>query len=144
MRARILDLAHRGEEAIEAIDTVLEEVHGSEEKIFLSDLTRLRGEFLMRYRGPDAEPEAEKEFQEALGFARKQRALSYELRAAHSMANLMRSRGDEAGALDLLEPVFNRFTEGFDTADLISAKRTIDELKLRRDAVAPLAFSAGA
>ena len=63
-------LAHRGE-AIEAIDTVLEEVHGSEEKIFLSDLTRLRGEFLMRYRGPDAEPEAEKEFQEALGFARK-------------------------------------------------------------------------
>ena len=141
--ARILDLAHRGEEAIEAIDTVLEEVHSSEEKI-LSDLTRLRGEFLMRYRGPDAEPEAEKEFQEALGFARKQRALSYELRAAHSMANLMRSRGDEAGALDLLEPVFNRFTEGFDTADLISAKRTIDELKLRRDAVAPLAFSAGA
>jgi len=143
MRARILDLAHRGEEAIEAIDTVLEEVHGSEENI-LSDLTRLRGEFLMRYRGPDAEPEAEKEFQEALGFARKQRALSYELRAAHSMANLMRSRGDEAGALDLLEPVFNRFTEGFDTADLISAKRTIDELKLRRDAVAPLAFSADA
>jgi hypothetical protein len=56
----------------------------------------------------------------------------------------MRSRGDEAGALDLLEPVFNRFTESFDTADLISAKRTIDELKLRRDAVAPLAFSAGA
>jgi len=98
----------------------------------------------MRYRGPDDEPEAEKEFQEALGFARKQRALSYELPWAHSMANLMRSRGDEAGALDLLEPVFNRFTESFDTADLISAKRTIDELKLRRDAVAPLAFSAGA
>jgi hypothetical protein len=68
-----------------------------------------------------AEADAEKEFQEALGFARMQRVLSYELRAAHSMANLMRRSGDEAGALALLGPVFNQFTEGFDTADLISA-----------------------
>jgi hypothetical protein len=140
MHARILDIAHRGKEAIAAIEKGLDEAQSSDEKIFLSDLRRLRGEFLIRYRGPAAEAEAEKEFQEALAFARQQRALSYELRAAHSMANLMHSRGDEAGALDLLEPVFNRFTEGFGTADLIAARRTIDELK-ERTGTAPQQFA---
>jgi len=129
MRARILDIARRGKEAMATIDKGLEEAQSSDEKIFLSELRRLRGEFLIRYRGRDAEPEAEKEFYDALLFARQQRALFYELRVSHSLANLMRSRGDDAGALQLLEPVFNRFTEGFDTADLTSAKRTINELK---------------
>jgi class 3 adenylate cyclase len=130
MRARILDIAHRGEEAISAVEKGVEEASTSDEKIFLSDLRRLRGEFLIRYRGRQAEPEAEKEFKDALAFARKQKALSYELRAAHSMANLMRSRGDESGGLAMLEPVYNRFTEGFDTVDLTAAKRTIEELLL--------------
>jgi predicted ATPase len=84
---------------------------------------------LLRQGGRNFELEAEQEFREAIAFARKQNALSYELRATHSLANLIRRRGDETGALQLLEPVFNRFTEGFDTADLIAARETIDELK---------------
>jgi tetratricopeptide (TPR) repeat protein len=128
-RARMLDLAGRGDEALAAIDQALETVRSSDEKIYYSNLCRLRGDFLIRYHGQNAEPEAEEEFKEAIAFARKQNALSYELRASQSLANLMRRRGDETSALQLLEPVFDRFTEGFDTADLIAARETIDELR---------------
>lgn len=131
LRARILDSARRGDEALANIDEAISLALSMNETIHLSDFRRLRGEFLIRYRGVHAAPEAEREFRDSLAFSRKQNSLSYELRAANSMANLMRGRGDEAGALDLLEPVFNRFKEGFDTADLISARKTIDELKAR-------------
>ena len=129
LRSRILDLGRRGDEALATIDEVLAMAQSSDEKIGFADFLRLRGDFLIRYRG--AEAEAEREFRKALAIARKQKALTFELRISQSLANLMRSRGDEAGALHLLEPVFDRFTEGFDTADLISARKTIDELKSR-------------
>ena len=134
LRARILSFDHRGEEALVTIEEAIAAAQSSDDKFALSELHRLRGEYLIRYRGVDAEPEAEQEFLEAIGFAQKQNALSYELRASHSLANLMRSRGDQVGALQLLETVFNRFTEGFDTVDLIAAKRTIDELKFAGNA----------
>jgi hypothetical protein len=129
LRSRMLDLSGRGEEAIATIDQAIAFALAGGEKVNLSELRRLRGEFLLRYRGGAEEHEAEKEFHEALAFAQKQKALSYELRAAHSLVHLMRSRGDDAGALALLTPVYNRFTEGFHTADLISARQTIDELR---------------
>ena len=131
MLARVYDIAGRGDEALATIDQAIALALSSGEKIDLSELRRRRGELLNGYRGAAAEPEAEREFCKALTFARKQKSLSHELQVTHSLANLMRRRGDEAGALRLLEPVFNRFTEGFDTAALIAAKRTIDELRVR-------------
>jgi predicted ATPase len=60
--------------------------------------------------------------------ARRQEARSLELRAATSLARLLRDQGKRAQARDLLAPVYNWFTEGFDTADLKHAKALLDEL----------------
>jgi predicted ATPase len=65
---------------------------------------------------------------EALRVARRQQAKSYELRAATSLARLWGERSRRGEARDLLAPVYGRFTEGFDTADLKKAKALLDEL----------------
>ena len=71
---------------------------------------------------------AEQHFRQALDWARRQGALSWVLRAATSLARLLRSRGRVDEARDLLAPIYKRFTEGFGTADLREAKRLIDAL----------------
>jgi predicted ATPase len=53
-------------------------------------------------------------------------ARSWELRAAKSLARLLRNQGRPAAAC--LRPIYNRFTEGFGTADLIAAKQLLDDL----------------
>jgi len=54
--------------------------------------------------------------------------LSWELRAATSFARLLRNQGRPADAIACLQPVYDRFTEGFGTGDLIAAKQLLDEL----------------
>ena len=60
--------------------------------------------------------------------ARRQEALSWELRAATSLARLLRDQGRSADALACLQPIYDRFTEGFGTADLIAAKQLLGDL----------------
>jgi predicted ATPase len=69
---------------------------------------------------------AEHLFRQALDGA--QATLAWELRAATSLARLLRNQGRPNQATACLQPVYNHFTEGFDTADLITAKRLLDEL----------------
>jgi predicted ATPase len=57
-----------------------------------------------------------------------QHAKSWELRAATSLARLWRQQGKRQAAYDLLAPVYEWFTEGFDTADLKDAKALLQEL----------------
>jgi predicted ATPase len=52
--------------------------------------------------------------------------LSWELRAATSLARLLRDQNRSTEAVALLAPVYDRFTEGFETADLKTAKALID------------------
>jgi predicted ATPase len=56
-----------------------------------------------------------------------QSAKSWELRAAMSLARLWAEQGKRAQARDLLTPVYDWFTEGFDTADLKDAKALLDD-----------------
>jgi tripartite-type tricarboxylate transporter receptor subunit TctC len=65
---------------------------------------------------------------QALDDARKRGTLSWELRAATSLARLLRSQGRCADAIACLQPIYDRFTEGFGTADLIGAKQLLDDL----------------
>jgi len=51
-----------------------------------------------------------------------------ELRAATSLARLWQSQGKRKKASDLLAPIYNWFTEGFDTKDLKEAKALLSEL----------------
>ena len=57
-----------------------------------------------------------------------QRAKSWELRSATSMARLWRDHGKPQQARELLAPVYGWFTEGFDTLDLKEAKTMLNEL----------------
>jgi predicted ATPase len=72
--------------------------------------------------------EAEVCFLKAIEIAQRQQAKSWELRAAVSLARLWQSQGKNTEARDLLAPVYNWFTEGFDTKDLQEAKVLLDEL----------------
>jgi predicted ATPase len=49
------------------------------------------------------------------------------LRTATSLARLLSQQGQRADAIACLEPVYSRFTEGFGTADLMAAKRILDD-----------------
>ena len=89
---------------------------------------RLRGELLLLQTAPATTKPSEDLFRQALDLAHRQGALWWELRAATSLARLLRKQGRPADAIACLQPVYDRFTEGFGTADLIAAKQLLDEL----------------
>lgn len=93
-----------------------------------AETLRVRGELLIATGDP---PAAESSFQEALALARQQSAKLWELRAATSLARLWRDQGRSAEALELLAPVRNWFTEGFDIPILNRAKALIEQLQAR-------------
>jgi class 3 adenylate cyclase/tetratricopeptide (TPR) repeat protein len=74
------------------------------------------------------EAKAEACFERALGVARQQQAKSWELRAATSLARLWRDQDKRHQAYDLVAPVYNWFTEGFDTLDLKEGEALLAEL----------------
>jgi predicted ATPase len=63
---------------------------------------------------------------QALVVARRREAKSWELRAAMSMSRLWQQQGKCAKARALLAPIYDWFTEGFDTADLQEAKALLE------------------
>src|SRR5712691_11477102 len=92
------------------------------------ELLRLKGELLLLQNRSATAEAAEALFRQALDGARRQEALSWELRAATSLARLLRHQGCPADAIACLQPIYNRFTEGFGTGDLIAARQLLDEL----------------
>ena len=78
---------------------------------------------------PRQELEAESAYSSALEISREQEAKSLELRAAHSLARLWHGQGKTKQAREMLAPVYDWFTEGFDTNDLKNAKALLDELR---------------
>jgi predicted ATPase len=65
---------------------------------------------------------------QSLAVAREQSALAWELRSATALARLLSENGRRDQARDTLAPVYDRFTEGFETADLRIARQLIHEL----------------
>ena len=86
---------------------------------------RLKGEIS---RAQSASAEAEACFRRAVEVAQRQGAKLLQLRAAASLARLWQSQGRFRQARELLAPLYDWFTEGFDTADLKDAKALLDEL----------------
>ena len=89
-----------------------------------SELHRLKGELLA---SSDCDA-AQASLDEAIEVARRQHAKSLELRAATSLARFLKKQGKRREANDLLSPIYDWFTEGFDTLDLIDAKVLLDDL----------------
>jgi predicted ATPase len=94
-----------------------------------AELHRLRGELLLALPGRNTS-EAEACFRRALAVARGQGARMWELRAATSLAHLLRDQSNPVEAHDLLTPIYGWFTEGFNTPDLKDAKMLLEELAL--------------
>lgn len=90
-----------------------------------TELDRVEGA-LLKVQGASG-PEIEACFARAVALTHQQGAKSLELRAASSLAGLWRDQGRHAEARALLAPVYDWFTEGFDTADLEDAKALLDE-----------------
>jgi hypothetical protein len=106
-------------EAITAADQVYFRIDEAE-------LHRLKGELLLLAGAPEADAEAS--MRRAIAIAQRQKAKGWELRAATSLARLLRKQGRIVEARDDLALVYNWFTEGFDTADLKDAKALLNEL----------------
>jgi predicted ATPase len=104
------------------------------ERFYAAELHRLQGEALLDDRQPPvadcADPIADAEacFRRAIDIARSQQAKSFELRAATSLAQLLRSQARAAEARDLLAPIYAWFTEGFETRDLVDARALLAAL----------------
>jgi len=92
-----------------------------------AEVHRSAGEIALLSPKPDA-TKAQACFERALAVSRAQQAKSWELRATMSMARLCRDRGKRNEARDLLTPIYNWFTEGFDTFDLREAKALLGTL----------------
>ena len=133
--------AGQTETGLTAVAEALAFVGRTEERFYEAELYRLKGELTLgklkacpepsrrgqgsQFKGED---EAEACFHKALEVAQHQEAKSWELRAATSLARLWQGQGKREEARELLAPVYDWFTEGFDTADLQDAKALLAEL----------------
>ena len=124
-QAEALGHAGRIGEGLALLEAALEQ---SETGWLTPELLRLKGELLLLQGTPAVAEPVEDLFRQALDQSRRQEALSWELRAATSLARLLRVQGSPGNATAILQPVYERFTEGFDTADLVAAKQLLDEL----------------
>lgn len=94
-----------------------------------AEVYRLEGECLL-WQVPQQNGQAEACFQRALDVARQQQAKSLELRAAMSLSRLWLQQDRFNEVRELLKPIYDGFTEGFDTADLQEAKALLADLPL--------------
>jgi predicted ATPase len=122
--AEALWIAGQFSDALDAIDQTLERAKRTEERWYLPELLRIRGELLIQQGEPDAIAAAQQHFAESLHLAREQKARSWELRTATSVAR-MPSGSDDARAS--LRSVLDAFSEGFETWDLRAARQLLSE-----------------
>lgn len=123
-----LRLAGRVAEGIQIIDKALAMCERDEELWCIAEILRIKGELLQEAGGQAADLEAEKHFEQSLEWARRQEALSWQLRTALSLARRHQRDGRRRDARDLVASIYGRFIEGFETADLRRAKALLDEL----------------
>jgi DNA-binding winged helix-turn-helix (wHTH) protein/predicted ATPase len=94
----------------------------------VAELYQIQGD-LLGQEGRYAEEAAEASLHQALAVARQQQARSLELRAAVSLGRLWQRQGKRDAARELVATVYGWFSEGFDTADLQTARALLEELR---------------
>jgi predicted ATPase len=130
--ALALGLAGTGrlDEALVALDdAVAADREGADGYVwYVPELLRIKGEVLLQQASDQSAMAAEDYFNQAAQMAREQGALFWELRAALSVARLRVSQGRHHEARAPLASVYDRFTEGFATADLQAARTLLEGL----------------
>jgi predicted ATPase len=126
-QAQYLRMAGEAGQAVENLDQMLARCEARDEGWYVPELLRIKGEVL---RAEDASvADVEALFVRSLEEARRQGALSWELRTATSLARLWLERGRRVDAGALLGAVYARLTEGFSTADVLTAGSLLDALR---------------
>jgi class 3 adenylate cyclase/predicted ATPase len=115
------------DEGLKTLDGAQAIVETRSERWWEAEVHRLRGEFLLS-KSSDNGGEAEACFEQALEVSRNQEAKSLELRAAMSLARLWQRQGKRNEGHQLLAPIYNWYTEGFNTSDLKDAKALLNSL----------------
>jgi predicted ATPase len=126
MRTRNID------EAAVEVDAGLQLSKTFGETLNIPELLRIRGDISLQTMPADPIA-AEQAFQLSLQQANAQSALSLELRSAMSLARLWSSQGKSIDGANLLEGVYGRFTEGYQTTDLKLARQLLAELGRYKD-----------
>jgi hypothetical protein len=115
-------------EAMTAIEQGLERAELGGERYYVPELIRIKGEVLLGQNSNQSVQAAESCFAQAANVAREQGAQMWELRAALSAARLRLIQNNRGGAAQVLQPVYDRFSEGFDATDLKEARRLLETL----------------
>ena len=125
--AEAMALAGDLDNALALIDEIIVQIErpGWEERLSYAEVLRLKGWMLSLTGELEG---AEGNFLASLDCARRQQAKMWELRTSTSLARLWQSQGKRQAAYELLAPVYNWFTEGFDTKDLKEAKELLKDL----------------
>ncbi len=125
--ARAYQQVGRIDEGLQVLDDAQRSIDARGERWWEAEVRRLRGELLLP-RSATSANDAEAYIEQALDISRNQEARSLELRAAMSLARLWQRQGKRGESLDLLTPIYDWFTEGFDTVDLKDAKALLEQL----------------
>jgi class 3 adenylate cyclase/tetratricopeptide (TPR) repeat protein len=126
--AKAYGAAGRLDEALRTLQEATAIAREMEERKFDSVRFHVKGELLLKRSAAPA-AEAQLCFERAIEVARLQGAKWFELRATISLSRLLAQQGNRDEARAMLADIYNWFTEGFDTADLIDAKALLDELR---------------
>jgi predicted ATPase len=118
----------RVKDGLVAIDEALTRSERNDERWYLAELLRIKGELLLRRGGPDDAREAERHFLESLDWARRQHTLAWELRTSISLGTLWRNQSRLDDARKLVRSSYVRFEEGLETADPRTAEKFLMEL----------------
>jgi predicted ATPase len=114
--------------ALECLDSAIDQCGRTGERWFLPELHRIKGECLLALAPFDEGGPARSEFLTSLQIAAEDGALAWELRAAISLARLDVSQGHASDARGALPATYNRFSEGFATADLSQARALLESI----------------
>lgn len=125
MLAEVSKKAGQYEEGLEALSDGTSFVSSTGERFYEAEIHRLKGELLL-LQGANV-VEVERHYQKAIKVARHLSEITLELRATISLVRLWQNSSNYGEAWRMLEKIYSRFTEGFDTADLQEAKRLIEE-----------------
>ena len=117
----------RSDEGFSLIEETMKRVEAHGDSCYLPELLRMKGNILLSMPQPRS-AEAEMHFSQSLELSRRQAALAWELRTAIDLAALQADQSRPEVARTTLQPVFARFTEGSDTADLKTAQRLLATL----------------
>ena len=131
------------QEGLQTVEDALTAVNESGERTSEAELYRLKGELLLSSDKNGVkektqhstcpsqnEREAEICFEKAIEIARRQEAKSWELRTVVSLSKLLIAQNRHEIAYKRLKPVYDWFTEGFDTLDLIEARTLLQKLSM--------------